>query len=353
MSRALSAFVLGLAATTPGIALASPWVLPRGTMALDLAFNYQLADEEYFESGDARLFPLRGRYDAVSFRAAARVGVTDRFELELGLPVTLVSYQSDAVLLLPRPEGSLESELDYYQRNIIPLARTAAGLGDLTVTGRWQWLLEPLAMATELRVKAPTGYDPPQGTFGDRPKSAEEFLAEAGRFVSPDNIRDDVTLGDGQLDLTLSMLFGWASAHGTFVRLDAGYNFRFGGAGSQVVGALRAGQILGDGLLPYVGVQVARTVTEGEIIGVSVAAIDPSLPADQYAGTNNLLLREVRLERDLVELEAGLIVRLSPEAELNFGYQRVLWGRNTAAASGVSLGLGLRTDLDAAATGAE
>jgi hypothetical protein len=331
----------------PGLALATPWTLPRGKAAIVGGFSFSWADEEFFESGPKRRFPLNGAYRAASFTLSGRTGFTDRLELEASVPLSVVSYTSDPVILLPRPAGSEGDELDYYQQNIINLGRTVAGVGDFTIAGRYRWTLSPIAVATEIRVKAPSGYPRPAGTFGERPASAEQFLAEVGRFARPGNVEDDVTLGDGQLDLSALIHAGFTLPSRTFVRGAIGYELRLGGAGDRVIGELRAGQQLGPSVLVFGGARLARTVQSGAVIGVSVAAIDPTLPAEDYRGAENLLLRELRLERDSLDVGGGFIFRLTPDVELNLAYEQVIWGRNTAASRSVSIGLALRTDLDA------
>lgn len=344
-SRAIASVVCVCALASAARVEASPWTLPRGTIVVTGAFNYQTATQEFIESGGARDFPLRGRYTGTTFALGLRACLLEGFELELGVPIRTVSYESDPVLLLERPAGSAESELDFYQRNVLNLARTTSGLGDLTLAARARFLQRPFALAGEIRIKAPTGYAPPQGTFGERPTTSREFLSDVSRWVTPDNVRDDVTLGDGQLDTAFNLLFGYSFRTRTFVRVDAGYNLRFGGAGHQVLAALRAGQGIGERFLVYAWAQLAYTVTEGRAIGVSVAAIDPTLPATEYGGARNLLLRELRLERDQLDVGGGAIFRVTRDVELNLGYARTVWGRNTAAVNSLTLSLGVRTQV--------
>ncbi len=324
-----------------GPAVASPWTLPRGEIAAVVRFDYESARDEYLDEGGAVPYSLEGRYQAIGFTPDVRLGLLDGLELELWLPFKQVSYTADPVILIPAPAGA--EGLDYYQENVIHLSQSQFGPTDLNLALRWQLLGGSEALALEARLKTPTGYDPPQGTFGDRPTSAEAFLADVGRYVAPENVRDDVTLGDAQLDASLRVLGGLSFSTGTFVRLDAGYIGRFGGAADQVTGAVRAGQLLFDRLLPYAGVEADLAVERGRVIGVSVAAEDPELPAADYGGTTNLKLREVRLERDRAVVSFGTIVRLTPEVELNLGHARTVWGRNTAAVAATSVGIGLRT----------
>lgn len=334
-------FVLGTATT----AEASPWTLREGQLVLSAGFNHQIASQEFLDDGPAQNFPLNGYLNASSFSIGLRAGFTDNIEFEAVLPITVVNYQADPVILLDQPAGSTQTALDYFQRNVLDLSRSVSGVSDFIFAVRYGWLRTPFALATELRIKAPTGYERPAGTFGEQPTSNEEFINEIRRFVSPQNVTDDVTLGDGQLDITASMLFGYAFRSGTFVRLGAGYNLRAGDAGDQLVGDVRAGQVLGRRFLVYLGVKGALTVETGRRIGISVAAIDPNLPASEFGSTTNLLLREVTLDRDKLDLGGGLIIRMTDRLELNAGYEHTVAGRNISAVHSLSLSLAFRAEL--------
>lgn len=320
---------------------ASPWTLPRGQIALVGGYNFQTARKEFIGRGDAQLFPLRGRYTGTAYFLDLRAGYSDRLELEILMPFKTVEYTSDPVILLTPASPTL----DNYQSNVIDLSRSAQGLGDLTLSGRYRWLLEPFALATELKLKTPTGYDKPSGTFGNRPRSADQFLAQVGDLARSDRVEDDVTLGDGQVDLTLSMLLGASFSTRTFLRADAGYNLRLQGAGDQVVSAFKVGQSIGPYVLVYAGGQLAYTVEQGKVLGISVVAQDPSLPARDYGGLTNLTLRARRLERDALDAGGGFIVRVTPEVELNANYTRTMWGGNTSLVHSVSLSLGVRAQV--------
>jgi len=343
--RAYSYSLLALVASLPAAAWASPWTLPKGDLVLDTSFTYQMATREFFETGGPRNFPLRGKYDSATVRLGARYGINDQLEIEASFPVTLVSYRSDSVIILPRDPTSTQSEIDYYQENVIDLARTAGGLGDIELAARYQWIPPPFVLATELRIKTPTGYDAPAGTFGNQPKTKADLLANVGTLVRPANVRDDVTLGDGQLDLSAAVLIGYSITDRLFARADAGYRLRLGGAGDQFFGAIRAGYLFGDSFLVFASTAIAATVGSSDVIGVSVAAEDPDLPASEYIGLNNLHLREVRLEKDYLTIDAGALLKVTPEVEIKAAYTRILWGRNTALTDGVTVGVTVRADL--------
>ena len=343
----VAAVVLNLLFAYP--ALASPWTLPRGELALVTGLSFQSARREYLDEGGPRPFPLAGRYAATDLLVNARFGLTDDWELELGLPFRHVSYVADSVILLSTDATNSVETIDYFQENTLNFSRVATGIGDLRVAVRRRLFKGPLPAALELRLKTPTGYDPPSGTFGDRPKSAEDFVERAGELVRPENISDDVTLGSGQPDLLAQLLLGYSAQTGTFVRLDAGFNLRFDGAGDQVVGSLKAGQLIARTVLVYAGVDVAYSVQEGDVIGISVAAQDPRLPANEYGVSDgmldpfkNLQLREVTLDYDALQFHGGVILRVVEGAEINVGYSRTLWGRNTALFNSLYVGVGTR-----------
>ncbi|MDP3279382.1 MAG: hypothetical protein Q8Q09_29600 [Deltaproteobacteria bacterium] len=342
---------------------ASPWVLPPGRVAVGAGANYQFANSEFFFEpnngmpiGGELPFSLNGQYHGASFYTSLRAGVFPRFEFELNVPFRVVSYTADPVILVPRPMGTPGFEADYYRRNIIDLTRAVAGIADINVSLRYQLVRPPfpLVISAELKLKMPTGYQGPSGTFGDNPTSAADFVARAGELVNPQNVRDDVTLGDGQLDVSPSLLMGMALRSGTFFRLDAGFNFRTAGAGQQLNGSFRVGQSIGRTLILYGGISGLYTFTRGRVIGISVAAIDPTVPAADYGRENNpfynLLLREVRLERDQVDLSGGFIIRINPTTELNFSYGRTVAGRNVAASHSVNLSVSAATDWGTAPT---
>lgn len=340
MKQRIALLSLFAAVLLPGTAMASPWLLQANEFVLQGRYDYQQANSEFLDEGRNQRFPLEGEYQASTFETTARIGILGSFELQVSVPVKVVTYKADPIILLPAPEGS--EGIDYYQENILDLSRSLSGVGDVRLAGRYQILRGPVASSFELQGKFPTGYDGPSGTFGSNPKDAQDFLANAGTYVSPDNVEDDVTLGDGQLDLRAAILFGVAFPSQTFLRLDAGYDLRLAGAGDQIIGGLRIGQVLGKHVLISGGVNGELAIQDGDVIGVSVAATDPSLPAEDYIGTENLELREVRLDRDSVTVSGGVILRLTSNVEASVDYGRVIVGRNIAEIQTVSFSIGVR-----------
>jgi len=342
MSRRL---VFGLIAAcfllAPGSVTASPWTLDEDEIIVTGRFDFQYADQEYFESGTPLDYSLNGRHRAATFDLSTRLGLIDGLELTFEMPLKLVSYRSDPVILLPCEEQSL----DCSQENVISLSKTTGGVGDIRLGTRYQFLEGSIAGAFELELKTPTGYDRPAGTFGNEPKSAADFQENITTYVQPENVEDDVTLGDGQVDLSALALLGWSFSTRTFLRLDSGYILRFGGAGDQVLTHLQVGQSVGNWVMLVGGSRFAYSVQEGEVIGVSVAAEDPSLPAEDYGGTKNLKLREVPLSQNSLKMHAGILLRATSQVELKLSYSQTVWGRNTALTQTVSLGFGTKFNL--------
>lgn len=342
MRRTASALLLILMAS--GVAHASPWTLPQGEAVVMSGFDFEVAGREFIDRCPERNFPLAGRYTGTTLRIGGRFGLTDRLELEASLPFRFVAYASDPVILAPRPEG-VPDEFAYYQNNVVDFSRRGAGFGDLEISGRYRFTTGRFALASELRVKSPTGYRGPEGTFGAEPTTIEAFMKQAPNLVQPNNVRDDVTLGDGQLDLSASMLAGIATSFGLFARGAAGYRLRLGGAGDQVLGDLRVGQAINRRFLVYASGTIAYSIQRGRVVGISASAVDPDVPATGYRGAENVLLIERRLEYDALDVGAGFIWRMADTVEMNVGYQRTVWGRFVAATNTLSLSVALRMDL--------
>jgi hypothetical protein len=332
---------LCLAPTAAQEAAASPWILPPGTLVVSGRYDYAMASQEFLaDTGTLQAFPLRGRYIANAYTLGARLGLSERFELEMSLPMKVVSFRSDPVILQQSAGVGVEA-FDDYQDSIISFNQSEVGLGDLSVTSRFSLTTHPIATSIEVSLSAPTGYQPPEGTFGSKPSSADEFAARAGEVARPENIRDDVTLGDGVFSFTPTFHMGIGSSFGFFTRASLGFRLRNQGAGDQLVSEAKVGYFLTPWMLVYGGVYHELTVSKGRVIGISVAADDPTLPAREYTGTNNLKLIQVTLDRDLLATPVGLLLKPLPMVDLTLTYSPILSGRNVAKSSSVSVGVNI------------
>ncbi|MEO1335775.1 MAG: hypothetical protein AAFV29_09020 [Myxococcota bacterium] len=343
LSSALPAFALLCAFCTP--AHASPWTLRRGVALMQTSFGFQMADSEFIDVGPERSFPLRGRLMGTSLDLGLRLGLSDRIEVEVGVPLRAITYTSDPAVIRRFRGVGIDAARDFYVNNVIDFSQSATGVGDVRLAGRYQLALEPLAVAAELALKIPTGYDGPEGTFGRTPLTVDTFEANPDDFVQPDRVRDDVTFGDAQVDVAAQLLLGTVFDTGTFIRLGVGYNYRLQGAGDQFLANVQINQTLSPKLLFFAFGRLAYSVEDGDSIGISIAAIDPDQPPEAFVNFANTRAYIRPLQNDQLEVGGGLIWRVGGDFELNVSYGRVVWGQFTAASHSLSMGVGLRLDF--------
>jgi len=314
-----------------GSVSASPWTMPQDEVAVDLTYDFSYAEKEYLPAGrfeGLQTFPLEGKYSSSRLAMGLRYGFTDKFEGMVDVSFKQVSYQSTPFFKGNPETFSSRKELYEGDDGIFDFSETRVGAGDFHFKGRYNiWSNGQLVkLTTETDLKLPGGYEEPKGTFADDKPQAGQ-------------IADDVTLGDGQVDLTQRALFGaFILPTKTFVRADAGYSFRFGIPGDQVEGGLKVGQNIGQSLILFVGSRGEYTVTDGESIGVSFIATEPEKPPHELKGGMNGNIKQIplSLDKDFVQLEGGIIFRLEA-AELQFSYRQIVWGRNIPAIKSASV----------------
>ena len=322
---------------------ASPWLLPPNKMTVSAKYDYAYADQEYLATtGELTPFSLNGEYIANTFTLGTRIGIRKWFEIEVNLPFKVVTYESDPVILLESAASS--NPRDFYQDNIINFNQSTMGFGDLQVATRFQLSTYPITSSLELALTAPTGYSPPSGTFGDDPNDIDQFIEEVGDLAQPENIQDDVTLGDGVFAFTPTLHFGYGNSFGFFMRWSEGVKFRNQGAGDLLISEFKLGQFLKSWLLIYGGVYHEYTLAKGRPIGISVAAIDASLDAREYSGLDNLKPIVVTLDRDQLIIPVGGLIKVNKKVNLTGSYGMVVWGRNVAKSYVASVGITILTD---------
>jgi hypothetical protein len=317
---ALSCVLAWLGATP--VAQASPWTLPEGKVSLSISGDLQFAQDEFRRSAERVPYPLAGRYTSSNLRFGARYGITDRTEVSGSLILSSVSFAADEVFL-PELFG-IESDARPDQTDgILSIDRRTIGVGDLRLALRHRFTpLRRSVWAAEAELKLPTGYDAPEGVFSnDNPQLG---------------VADDVTLGDGQTDLTLRLHFGAVPARNWFVRADAGLRVRFFGPGQQAVGGVKTGVRIADALVPYVWADGEHTFTEGDIVGTTFLFDDPDIDARDVT-LENFVGRDYRLDRTVIRAGGGFIIAFG-DRELDVGYGVTVWGRNTGQIHSFSLG---------------
>ena len=162
--------------------------------------------------------------------------------------------------------------------------RSESGAGDAQVGLKLRVLQEPLVVALQAEAKLPLGYDQPNGSL----------------------------LGDGQKDLALTALAGKSFFQGGgFAQGQAGYRFRQGGPADEWAYGIGAGLFTGRRLLWMLDVSVVR--------GAGAGAIE-----------------------NHTRLGGSATVRISPAFEISAGMSRVIAGRNTPRATGISAALILK-----------
>lgn len=345
MSSRIAAAAVAVFLSMPIVARASPWTLSPGVALMQTGFDVQLANSEFIDRGGEQAFPLNGRSAGANLNLGIRIGLFDRLELEVGLPVRVVTYVSDPAIVADFSGDDIDQAGQFYRDNVLDFSQTAAGIGDLRIAGRYQIFLQPLAVAAEVGLKIPTGYEGPAGTFGREPSTLDAFEQQQQDLAQPDRVRDDVTLGDAQVDLSASVLVGVAFSTGTFIRASAGYNLRFGGAGDQILGDVRVGQSIGPKILLYGFGRIAYSIQDGDSIGISLVAEDPELGADSFAFGQNIRPIVRPLQTDLLDVGGGAIWRVTRSSEVNVAYTRTVWGRFAAATNTLSLSVGFRLEL--------
>lgn len=310
-------------------ASASPWTVPKDKLLLSLNYDFAFAENEFLPDGTYQSFPLDGQFTSSTLRVAGRYGFTSRLELSAELNVKTVTYTADPIIPVfadnPDPEPL---EVGDARASIKDFSSTVIGPADLFFTIRYNFVRGLFAFANETRVKLPTGYEPPSGTFNDELEVA-----------------DDVALGDGQTDIEDSLLFGlFIPQTRTFGRADIGFRFRFGGPGHQAIGAVRVGQYVGEHVVLFAGTSGAYTVNEGEPIGDTFIATKDNLQADEVLIGDNTIPVELRLDKDWLQVEGGLLFLPKPGLEIQASYSQVLLGANIAAIHSVSIGTAIHFD---------
>ena len=304
-------------------ALASPWTVPKDELSLQLGFDFGFASHEFLPDGTYQRFPLDGKLTSSNLRLSGRYGFTSRLELAAELNVKALSFVADPLIPVLQTCDEDSLELGCIRRDVKSFSDTQLGVADLYLTGRYNLLRGNLAIANEVRVKLPTGYKAPAGTFSDEPTL---------------EIDDDVTLGDGQADLEDSILLGlFIPPTRTFARLDVGFRLRFGGAGHQVIGGARIGQFLGPHVVLFAGGSGAYTVVDGDVIGQTFISTTDGLAAQDVAIGENTIPVDLRLEKDILQVEGGLLLLPAERIEIQAAYSQIVLGANVSAIQTVSL----------------
>lgn len=316
-----SALLLTLAAANA--AHASPWVLPAKKVVIGVTAGAGVASSEFLPDRTNQDFPLNGTFHSYQVELGGRVGLGYGFELSMRTSLKGISYVADSVVLVD--DASPPGTPDGYRDAVFNFSTSQIGLADIYLGLAHQHLKSPLRLASSLELKLPSGYSAPQQTFAD------------GKFGSG-NISDDVALGDGQVDLRYSLQLGYFfNPTRTVLELNVGYCARFRGPGHQALGMLKVGQLITRYLLLFASAELAVTLFDGETIGETYVAKDPSQPARRFK-LSNVKTVPLSLDRDMLTVGGGVIVRVL-KREWMMRVAHTAWGKNTARLTTFNVGV--------------
>lgn len=318
-----------IAVLLPLSASASPWTLPKDELTLSFDFNLGMARREFLQNGDREVYPFEGRFQTSGLYMGARYGFTDNFELSADVALKQIAFTSDVVVANLKDTYTLEEA----RESVLDFSGMDWGAGDMRLTGRYNFLRSALMVTGEVSAKIPLGYRAPEGTF--EPDTLAQRLADG---LPPEKLGDDLALGDGQIDVAATLLLGtYIAPTSTFVRAGLGYNHRFDSPGDQLLVDAKIGQYLTQRLIPFVGIRWNKTLFEGEVIGNTPFYPNPEAPASEF-NINAVQIQDLRLDRDVLQWEAGLIMRFDA-LDLQLAYTHVVDGKNTAALRAVDIAL--------------
>jgi len=320
--RVFWVLIVGLV-SQPAIA-SSPWIVAKRKAVVGLTGAYSSANSEYLiDDGKLQRFPLNGQFQSYEMLLSGRYGLGNGVEFGLSTSLKGVSYKSDPVLLpIPPEAGTLETLADYRGR-VFDFSSADFRLSDVYIDFAFQQLTFPFHMSHALRLKLPTGYPSPRETF-------DLTVNSDGSGGSPDPtlILDDVTVGDGQVDLEYMLKNGiFVRKSRTLVELDAGYRVRFNGAGHQALGLVKVGQFINKYLLLIASMDVGWTIFTGEQIGETFVAKDPKQSALEFDPPNNVKRLPYRLDRSYLKATGRLLINAAGR-EWMIGCSHIFLGEN-------------------------
>lgn len=327
----------------PGAARANPFTLEPRRLALDVSFIFDMARNQWDVLGRYGPFSVNGQFTSQSVWAGLRYGIVEGLEAQLRAGYKVASYRADSFHLFPvaadRPSVAQLTD------GVIDISGQEYGVGDIYAGLSYRPYARRVNLAVEAELKIPTGYRAPSGTLCANltPEQTIDAVVRtvqnpAAPAVRPADFCSGSTLGDGQVDLLALLQLGkYIPQTRTFLRVDAGMNFRFQGPGQQAVAQVKLGENLFDVVFLTLGARLAYTVNTGEDIGTTINSKSPLAPARDYPG-DLFLYDPARRDRSYLLIDAGVIWRITQAMELRGSYSRALWGRNFPEINSVALG---------------
>ena len=215
----LSTLLLSL--TVGHRAHAGPWSLAPGEFYTELRGGWFSADTYHDPDGGRLFLAGGGLWEQRSLTSHTEFGWKPRLNFVFGIPILSVSRT-----------------LDPDRRDLF----TQTGLGDAQIGLRYKIFSGPAAAAFQVDWKAPLSYErsgflshADSVAAGDASGDGDSLDANVARQLgSP-------VLGDGQQDVTFSLLYGGPLTKSGFFQVSGGYKYRFEKPKDQIVLAADVG----------------------------------------------------------------------------------------------------------------
>lgn len=301
MSARARCFALSILFSLIGLvsrAQAGPWSLAPGEFYTELRTGWFSSDTYYDQNGNRPSLIGGGLWEQRSLTSYTELGWKPKLNFIVGIPLLSVSRRLDPDL----------RELP-----------TQTGLGDALFGLRYRLANGHTAAALEVDWKAPLSYE------------RNGFLTHADSVRAGDHNGDgdsldfnavrqlgSPVLGDGQQDLTFSLLLGTSLSRG-FLQIGGGYRYRFEAPQDQVV------------LSTDLGIWLTHSL----------------LLAGRYRGETTLTRDVPSLDPDLHRVGPLLVYRLDDHMDLFAGSLHTASGKNALHTDEVQVGFAFRqTKLD-------
>jgi hypothetical protein len=189
---------------------AGPWSLAPGEYYSEFLAGWFSSDHYHDANGDKWPLAGGGLWEERSLLSYTELGWKKHLNFVLGIPAVSVTRQFGQA-----------------QQAVHPVP-TATGLGDALVGFKWRLANGKTAAALELDWKPPLGYERSRFFAHADSAAAGDFNGDGDSLdVNRLNQLGSPVLGDGQNDVTVSLLLGTGIGSRVFVEGSGGYRYRF------------------------------------------------------------------------------------------------------------------------------
>ena len=288
----------------PTPALASPWTLPQGVAVVQLGVSAQTARAEFNDSSVLQGYALNQQLSAHDYQLTLKYGITSWWQVD-GLAT--YRYLFNVGDLYPSTTSTCTQPVQEGATCYDPNTEVW-GPADLWLTTKVRLHQNPWVLSLAPTVKIPLGYVGPSTEVMSVP----------------------FPLGDGQWDAGMWVLGGqMVSPVRILLRGGVGYLRRLGPPPDQLMVEVKVGQQPLPWLILAMGLSARLSLREdGTWLDVG---LDPS--------TGTLSPEPISAGREWTTADAGVIVKLKPDVELQLTGRYTGWGHNVPAMRGGEVGL--------------